>query len=177
MPQEQERFQEAVNGMLEALMFENWLRFYFLQEEKRPGADEPVLRVIIPEPAMQRIRDRFTAYVPMAERMNGREATLELSRDAVCDFIRTTYEGTLIPRGSVASYFDSHAFQVGMQLFNVWVQAYEELLDATFHDFARWCEAFRTWRASEHGREVENRMEEDAARAFAAAGDGRVGNA
>ena len=33
MPKEQEQFQQAVVSILEAVMFENWLRFYFIAEK------------------------------------------------------------------------------------------------------------------------------------------------
>ena len=33
MPEQQEQFQNAVWQVLEAVMFENWLRFYFISEK------------------------------------------------------------------------------------------------------------------------------------------------
>ncbi len=155
MPEEQEQFARAVERMLDAVMFENWVRFYFLQEAEN---DPDRLFVAIPEKGMDRIREMFPDFVPMAEALNGREMTLEVSREAVCGFIHDTLEGSLIPEGSMAAYFDTHAFQASLQLFNVWVQAYEKLLDETFLDFGRWREEFAKWRASEHGKQIEDEL-------------------
>ncbi len=159
MPEEQKRFHEATEGMLEAVMFENWLRFYFLCEEERPGEEEPGLRVVIPERAMERIRGLYGPLARLAEAVNGEEATLARSRDAVCDYIRTEMEGELIPAGSVASYFDTRAFQTALQLFNVWVQACEDFLDRQFLDFGQWRSNFQAWRASDQGRSVAAQIE------------------
>ena len=155
MPEEQERFAKAIERMLEAVMFENWIRFYFLQEA---DGEPDRLFVAIPDKGMERIRELFPEFAPMAESLNGREMTLEVSRAAVCGHIHDTLEGSLIPEGGMASHFDTHAFQAGLQLFNVWVQACEQLLDETFLDFGRWREEFAKWRASEHGQRIENEL-------------------
>ena len=108
MPEEQERFHNAVAAMLNSVMFENWLRFYFLREDE-VSEGKYVLSIAIPEKALDRIRERFFEFYPMAEELNGRELTLDVSRSAVCNFIRDTYEGDLIPQGSLSAYFDTHA--------------------------------------------------------------------
>ena len=141
MPEEQERFHNAVAAMLNSVMFENWLRFYFLREDE-VSEGKYVLSIAIPEKALDRIRERFFEFYPMAEELNGRELTLDVSRSAVCNFIRDTYEGDLIPQGSLSAYFDTHAFQIGLQLFNIWVQAYEQSLEQNFLDLADWQNAF-----------------------------------
>lgn len=40
MPEQQEQFQKSVLQVLEAVMFENWLRFYFIIEKPDAPADE-----------------------------------------------------------------------------------------------------------------------------------------
>ena len=53
MPTPQEEFQNAVLRILETVMFENWIRFYFLTEKLdapvEEGAEKPLF-VAIPEP-------------------------------------------------------------------------------------------------------------------------------
>ncbi len=155
MPEDQERFREAVDAMMDAVLFENWLRFYFLHQD----GDEDPAKVIVPERAMERIREGYGPLASMAEELNGREASLQSSRDAVCGYISRELEGSRIPRGEAASYLDTRAFQVSMQLFGVWVQAYEAMLDAQFLDFGQWREQFVRWRGSEQGKELERRMD------------------
>ena len=127
MPKEQEQFQQAVVSILEAVMFENWLRFYFLREDE-VSEGKYVLSIAIPEKALDRIRERFFEFYPMAEELNGRELTLDVSRSAVCNFIRDTYEGDLIPQGSLSAYFDTHAFQIGLQLIEPFLAILERRL-------------------------------------------------
>ncbi len=51
MPEEQE------NDVLEGVMFENWLRFYFLEEtEVKDEKGEPKLVMNIPEKGMAKIK-------------------------------------------------------------------------------------------------------------------------
>ena len=60
MPTPQEEFQNAVLRILETVMFENWIRFYFLTEKLdapvEEGAEKPLF-VAIPEQGMQRIKE------------------------------------------------------------------------------------------------------------------------
>lgn len=55
MPTPQEEFQNAVLRILETVMFENWIRFYFLTEKLdapvEEGAEKPLF-VAIPEQGM-----------------------------------------------------------------------------------------------------------------------------
>lgn len=157
MPEEQERFHNAVAAMLNSVMFENWLRFYFLREDE-VSEGKYVLSIAIPEKAMDRIRERFFEFYPMAEELNGKRLTLEVSRSAVCNFIKDTYEGDLIPQGSLAAYFDTHAFQIGLQLFNIWVQAYEQALEQNFLDFAGWQNAFAQWCATDQAAQIREEL-------------------
>ena len=56
MPEAQEQFQNGVAKVLEAVMFENWLRFYFISEkpEAPAAADgQPALFIAVPVKAME----------------------------------------------------------------------------------------------------------------------------
>jgi len=62
MPEAQEQFQNGVAKVLEAVMFENWLRFYFISEkpDAPTGRDgQPALFVAVPTKAMERISEMF----------------------------------------------------------------------------------------------------------------------
>ena len=161
MPQEQEQFKQAIQSMLDAIIFENWIRFYFLMEEEEQAGKEARIYIGIPDQAMSRIRENYGALIHMAEQLNGKEATLETSRNAVCDFIRREYEGNIIPQGSVTAYFDTHSFQIELQLFNIWVQGSETFLEQQFMDFNQWRASFRNWCNSEHGQQIRTQLEAD----------------
>ena len=131
MPEAQEQFQTGVAKVLEAVMFENWLRFYFITEkpDAPKGKDgQPALYIAVPVKGLERISEMFPRLLPMAEELNGQEVSFEASRRAVCNFVLAHVDGQVIARDSAAMIFESATFQVQMQLFNAWVQMHEEQL-------------------------------------------------
>ncbi len=140
-------FQNSVRQILEAVMFENWLRFYFITEQEGNR-----LTLAVPEQGMARLKELHPHLVPLAEEVNGKEISFELSRQAVCTFVVTQIDGQAMPRNMADLVFDSSSFQLEMQLFNNWVQAHEDQLDAHFLDFAAWKRLFAEWRNSDKVR-------------------------
>jgi len=141
-------FQQAVRQILEVIMFENWLRFYFISEPAGGG-----LALAVPEQGLARIRERYPRFMPLVEEMNGREISFELSRRAVCTFVATQHDGKDMPVNMADSVLDSAGFQLEMQLFNNWVQGHEEQLDKNFLDFSAWQRLFAEWRNSDKVKE------------------------
>lgn len=161
MPEQQEQFQNAVWQVLEAVMFENWLRFYFISEkpDAPAGPDgEPPLFLAVPHKGMERIRELYPHLLPLAEDMNGREANFENSRRAVCTFVLDSLDGKSMPKDMAATIFESATFQIQMQLFNAWVQMHEEQLDQGFLEFGAWRKLFGRWRETPGGRELADRL-------------------
>lgn len=160
MPQEQEQFQKNVSTVLEAVMFENWIRFYFIKESgEKDEKGEDKLTISIPQKGMDKIKELYPQLLSLAEDVNGREASFETSRNAVCGYVLRELDGKTMQQGTSASIFDTRAFQTGTQLFNIWVQAYEEKLDQEFLEFGMWRRIFNDWRASEQGRELTAKIE------------------
>ena len=177
MPEAQEQFQNGVAKVLEAVMFENWLRFYFISEkpDAPAGRDgQPALFVAVPAKAMERISEMFPRLLPMAEEMNGQEVSFETSRRAVCNFVLAHVDGQVIARDSAAMIFESTTFQVQMQLFNAWVQMHEEQLDRNFVDFGGWQKLFDEWRSSPAARELAEKLTLSAQGGAAAPGNDSV---
>ncbi|GFH62909.1 MAG: conserved hypothetical protein [Candidatus Desulfovibrio kirbyi] len=151
MPQAQQQLQKSVAHILEAVMFENWLRFYFIAEgpdmrESADGHSSLVLRVS--DKGMERIRADYSHLLPLAESLNGKDLDFEASRTAVCLFVTDHLDGTVMPKDSAAQVLASALFQDRLQLFNTWVQAHENVLDKTFLDFAAWRQLFAQWAES-----------------------------
>ena len=144
MPEQQEQFQNAVFQVLEAVMFENWLRFYFISEK--------------PEKGMERIKELYPHLLPLAEDMNGREVDFETSRRAVCTFVLDNLDGKSLPKDMTSTIFESATFQVQMQLFNAWVQMHESQLDQGFLEFGAWRKLFTQWRETPGAKELANRL-------------------
>lgn len=161
MPEEQEKFQKAVDDVLEGVMFENWLRFYFIKEtEEKDEHGDPKLVMDIPEKGMGKIKELYPRLYSLADDVNGMPVTFDVSRNAVCNYVLTE----LVKPGdgntaAMSSIIDSQAFQVKNQLFNIWVQAYEEKLDQQFLEFGQWQLIFDEWLKSDSGKEIRAKVE------------------
>jgi len=139
----QEGFKEALGDVAEALKFENWLRFYFI-EEKEDG-----LYVKIPKERLKDIENKYGPLFELAEKLNNEVIDQAKSTSEVCTFVWRTYDSTKYSVGLVPSVFNSKEMQVEMHLFYLWVQGHEEQLGQEFMDFDRWLELFEAWKADE----------------------------
>lgn len=149
MPSTSPSRQEAVDQILEAVMFENWLRFYFLRDLQDAASDEDEERpvaVLLSDEERQTLAAREPALFPLALMVEGREAGFATSRDAVCRYLLEELDGRRLPQGMAAGLLESPLFQAHLQLFNNWLQEHETVLDRTYHDFADWRVKFAQWR-------------------------------
>lgn len=161
MPEAQERFQQAVKDVLSGVMFENWLRFYFISEVEgeKDAEGNPKLAIVIPEKGMEKIKELYPRMLSMAKDVNGKEASFATSQSAVCTWVACEVDGKSVQQGTSQALVDSKAFQTASTLFNIWVQAYEQQLDQQFLDFGQWVKLFETWRASDQGKDMEMKIE------------------
>ncbi|MBQ1539540.1 MAG: hypothetical protein K6C33_05920 [Desulfovibrio sp.] len=161
MPEAQEKFQQAVKDVLSGVMFENWLRFYFISEVEgeKDAEGNPKLAIVIPEKGMEKIKELYPRMLSMAEDVNGKEASFATSQSAVCTWVACEVDGKSVQQGTSQALVDSRAFQTASTLFNIWVQAYEQQLDQQFLDFGQWVKLFETWRASDQGKDMEMKIE------------------
>jgi len=137
----------AAGRVADVIMFENWLRFYFISEEG------DTLFIRLPEKAMEQIRQRCQSYYDLAAMLNNEEIGHQRSLKAVCMFISGGGGGTLLPDAVLADVFDSPKFQLELQLFTHWLQSHEEKLDERFMEFFEWQKAFALWKDTD---EVKN---------------------
>ncbi len=153
-------FAASVGKVLEVVMFENWLRFYFINAEKEEDTPEgeEKLFILVPEQGVERIQSLYPHLYPMLSLINGKEVTFDSSRAAVCEHVLTELDGKTIPKEMSGTVFDSTTFQVELQLFNMWVQAHEEQLDEGFLEFGAWQNFFSQWRQSEGVKDVALKM-------------------
>ena len=135
---------EAAAGQVaDVIMFENWLRFYFISEEG------DTLFIRLPEEAMEQIRQRCRAYSNLAAMLNNEEIDHQRSLKAVCAFISGGFGGVTLPDAVLSGVFDSTNFQLELQLFTYWLQNHEEKLDERFMEFDEWQKAFALWKDSD----------------------------
>jgi hypothetical protein len=144
----------AVGRVAEVIMFENWLRFYFIAEE-----DEKLF-IRLPEKSMEQIQQRYRSYSDLAAMLNNEEIDHQHSLKAVCMFISGDFDGRPLPDYVVAGVFDSPKFQLELQLFSNWVQNHEEKLDERFMEFSEWQKAFALWKDTDEVKDYAKRLAE-----------------
>lgn len=143
-------FAAAVQHVLEAVIFENWLRFYFISE--KPDQPEELF-IAVPDQALQRIQELYPHLYPLVLQLNLQAIDFETSRRALCTYVVTELDGKKIPAEMGGKVFDSTTFQTEMHLFNTWVQAHEQQLDQSFMDFGMWRSLFAEWRTADAVKE------------------------
>ncbi len=161
MSQVQDTFGKSIEKVLEVVMFENWLRFYFISEEE--GSDK--LFIHVPEQGMTRIKELYPHLYQLAESVNNKEITFDSSRSAVCEHVLVEVDGKSIPKEMSPMVFDSATFHVELQLFNTWVSAHEEQLDEGFLEFGAWRNFFSQWRQTDNVKGIALKMMSAAAAA------------
>lgn len=151
-------FREEVKQLLEVVMFENWLRFYFIKEEKGPqernGGETIRLTLEMPDKTLEKIKELYPALFPLAKELNGRNIDFETSRNAVITYIMEVLDGNRMPQGEAQRVLGSVIFQTELQLFHSWVQIHEIQLDKGFADFGTWKKLFEQWRNSPAAKEL-----------------------
>lgn len=145
MPQEQENFQDAVRQILDVVIFENWIRFYFITEDDKSEDENGNLRIEIPEKSMEKIKELYPDFFLLAEGMNHHNVDFNTSMRAVLTYVLDNLDNKKMPRDMAQTVFSSATFQIRLQLFNVWVQSHEEQLDSHFLDFNTWRKLFEKW--------------------------------
>lgn len=144
----------AVERIMEVVMFENWLRFYFIAEEG------DTLFIRLPEKALEQLKKRYGRFYELAERLNNVPISHETSMKEVCLFIADGIEGQPIPEDVISRVFESGEFQIAMQLFGSWVQTHERQLDASFLEFSEWGRLFAQWQEGEEVQEYRKTLAE-----------------
>lgn len=148
------KFKQAVTDVTEVMMFENWLRFYFLQEE----GEELVIR--IPEAAMNYFKEHYPHLAPLAETLNNETMDYEKSVKTVCQFVVTNLDGPVYRDGVVPAVLDSPEFQQEMYLFQVWCQNHERQLEQSPMEFTTWQQLFNDWKKTDEVRKLAQQNQE-----------------
>lgn len=145
-------FDAAVARIAEVVMFENWLRFYFIDE------DGDKLFINLPEKALAQIEKRYGEFHDLADRLNGLTLDHQTSMNEVCLFVAADFGARGLPEDLPARVFDSQTFMLEMQLFSSWVQGHEEKLDEQFMEFGTWQKLYAEWRQSDEVQEYSKQL-------------------
>lgn len=157
MPVAQEEFQKAVATVLEVVMFENWLRFYFIHE-KRDADGKEILVIELPEKSRERIKELYPGLYPLAQQLAGKPLDFETSRNSVLQYIMNEIEDKQLPKGETQKTLQSASFQVKLQLFHTWEQMHEDQLDNGFMEFGAWRNLFAQWLETPGAKELGKKL-------------------
>lgn len=130
---------KAAKEILRIMMFEQWVRFYFLVDR------EGTLFVDIPEEALAKIGETQPDLLPLAELMNGEDITYEKCQATICSFAGSRLDGQKYAPEILPKAFDSKDFKVDLYMFQLWNRGHEQYLDEGFRGFAEWEEMFTEW--------------------------------
>ena len=72
---------------LEALHYEQWLRFYFLEDAPASEAGETAAAITVPEAAAARSRREEPQLSGILEGLRGREVSMERSRSVIFHYL------------------------------------------------------------------------------------------
>ena len=141
----QKKFKAALKDATDVCKFENWLRFYFVQEQ---GND---LIIHIPDETLEHINNKYEYLSKLAEKLNNDTITPEKSQSVVTHFISETLDGVKYGTGLIQQVLDSKDFMAELSAFNIWVNAHEDQLDERVMDFEEWMQLFEAWKRTEKG--------------------------
>lgn len=116
-----------LNLLLEAIIFEQWIRFYWMVEDA-----EGDMCVLIPEDTMTEIANDYPKFKGMLERLDGSIVDVQLACSAILDFsLQEIGEDT-------HTLLESAELQTAINNFQTWLAAEGDNLDADPKDFTTW---------------------------------------
>ncbi len=139
---------KILNDLTRVLKFELWLRFYFLKEE------DGVFKLELSPEQMAKMRNEYGEVAELAEKMNSKELTPEVSQQLVVEFISEKYDGAKYDMEKVPNVMDSALFRAEVEAFNMWASLHEQQLDDNFLPFEKCLEAFEEWKKTEQAQSL-----------------------
>lgn len=140
-------FDQALIRIAEVFQFEHWLRFYFIVEE------EIGLVLRLPDKTMTQINKAHAYLAELAETLNNKPMSPEISQNTIGEFILKTMEGVQADQNLVPSVLNSRKFQAELHLFNLWIDANEPQLEASFLDFTTWMQIYGAWKTTDKAKQ------------------------
>ncbi|MDL2313590.1 hypothetical protein LJC36_01260 [Desulfovibrio sp. OttesenSCG-928-C14] len=153
---------EKVDFALELVLFEQWLRFYFITEK------DGELYLDVPAPVYGQLEKDLPDLFPVAKALNGQiidhqAALAALSESMLSDRAR-------LNSGQWAEILGGVEFHINLEVMSFWVQSRESELDEQNLSFPAWKELFLAWRRSPEVEDYAARIRAEKRRAEAGEG-------
>ncbi|MBU4525216.1 MAG: hypothetical protein KUA37_07070 [Desulfomicrobium sp.] len=142
----------ALNDMARVFHFEFWLRYYFIKEK-----DEGLYIELSADQAKQ-MQTQFPDFWELADSVQGRPLSPELSQQSVVEFLQVHLEGKKFPANTVLQVLDSKEFSVEMYLFNTWLDLHEEQLMQKIFGFDYWMLIYDEWKTTEKAQQLTHSL-------------------
>jgi len=142
----------AVKDALEVFQFDQWVRFYFIEEK----GDE--LWVEIPEEILESIKEENIHLHRYADMVNNAPTDYQRSQENVCSYIAARLDGQKYERTVLPQVFDNATFKVEMYMFNLWIKMHETHLDEEYMEFPEWVEMFEEWKEMDEVKEYRAKL-------------------
>lgn len=135
---------------LDLVFFEQWLRFYFIEER---GEE---LFLSVPDDVCYACRLKYPDLCGLLEALNGRPLDHQATLAALGDIMLS---GQFALSGEDwAEILCGADFRITMQLMSYWVQDQEDALDSEVLPFGKWREFFISWREAPAMRDFAARL-------------------
>ena len=134
---------QALEDAMEVIMFETWVRHYFLTEK------DGKLFVDIPQDVQDDVESKHPHVAGLSALMNQDFIDQESSQRAVCSFIAARLDGTRYESNFMSHVLDHRNFKIESYVFNVWLRMHEQFLDEERKPFEEWKEMYENWRKME----------------------------
>ena len=142
----------AVKDALEIFQFDQWIRFYFVEEK-----DEK-LWIRIPEDILAGLKETHPSFHSFADLVNDAVTDYKRSQENVCSFVAARLDGQKYEATVLPQVFDDATFKVEMYMFNVWLKMHEAFLDEEYKDFEGWMEMFEGWNSMDEVKEYRAKL-------------------
>lgn len=135
---------------VDLIFFEQWLRFYFITEEKGK------LFIRMPDCELDKARELYPQLVAVAEALNNRE----LNHSAAMEALREgMLSGPFALNGEQwAEILAGKNFRLTMELMSFWVQSDEDAPEVEAISFEAWKQSFEKWRSKPAIKEYSARI-------------------
>lgn len=136
--------------LMEPVFFEQWLRFYFIEEEKGE------LYIRVPEEVGQEIKEDHPELFPVVEALNNKVIDCQTALAALCDNMVNGPDA--FGREDWVAVFSGSDFQIILQLLGFWLQSEEDELDMEVLPFAEWFGRFLAWKETDAVKDYAARI-------------------
>jgi len=143
----------AVKDALEIFQFDQWLRFYFVEQK-----EEDELWVEVPDDVMAQIKKDHPALHRLADLVNNAKTDYKRAQENVCAYVGARLDGQKYEATVLPQVFDNATFKVEMYVFNVWLKMHEPHLDEEYMNFEGWMEMYEGWNSMDEVKEYRAKL-------------------